>query len=190
MLIEILTTLIINNSINIIDSFNNNYNLIVNERKEINNLKKELKIINKKQQKNLKKIIQDKNLDNEKRVVLAAIAWQETGFGLKVKNSKDGTHGSFCMYQIQSAVAGKRFGLSPNEAKNKLLQDYNFCKKAALAELSFWEKRKDANYENVFARYNAGYKGLNNPAGKKYSENVILKIKTLKIYLKENGMAY
>lgn len=162
-------------------------NTIEINKKEYSSLKKELQNLKPYQLENLRFSLEYGD-QYGLGITLAAIAWQETQFGKRVINTKDGLHGSFCLYQVQAAVAAKRYNLQPETAKDILLNNIGFCGKAAVDELLFWKGRKDNTFPKMLARYNAGYKGLSNPNGKRYSDSVRKRILVLKDFLKERKL--
>lgn len=123
-------------------------------------------------------------------LTLAAIAWQESGFGKRVKNSKDGKYGSFCTYQILVQTAAKRNNLDIKLVKDKLLNDFEFCKNNAIEELLYWKNRWKGDYPKMIASYNAGYKSLNNPNGMKYYRAIAYKVLALDKYIKKYKIEY
>jgi len=130
---------------------------------------------------------------------LMAIAWKESVFGKFKINLADGRKGSFGIYHCLLDSALKRLGRkgkwADSRVAEKLIFDRTFSQKMAISELKFWDrywssKKTKYKWSHVIASYNAGYKSLNSKCGKKYLEDIKLRIKALKKYIKHSNLSY
>lgn len=126
-------------------------------------------------------------------LLLTAIIWKESSFGVKLINRKDGKNGSYGVAQILLETAMVRNNVSTSEEIRKLrmrlLTDHIFNLKEAVKELKFWneyhkvrKKRKQWRLYTV-ASYNAGYKSYNSSKGKAYANDIAVRIEALKKFL-------
>lgn len=134
------------------------------------------------------------NLNNKESIgngmLLSAIAWKESSFGLNKSNPKDGKLGSYGSHQILLTTGKKRVPhLSTDELKQKLLTDEHKSMKLANDELEYWtgyynkktELNDDQKIIKSIASYNAGFKSDTITAGKKYVIDVVAKAVILNI---------
>lgn len=152
-------------------------------------LTQELESLTKSQYEEMIRSLKD-GKDHDLSLTLAAIAWQESRFGKKVINTKDGKHGSFCKYQILVQTASKRHNLNVYATVNKLMFDRKFCSSNAIAELTFWKKYHKGNWKKMVASYNAGFKSIDNPLGSLYAEQVAIKLRVLSKFIKKYNIEY
>lgn len=124
-------------------------------------------------------------------ITLTAIVWKESSFGKHLANSKDGKYGSFGLGQILLETAMARHGYKTDSQRRKLkyrlMTDSLFNLKQAVIELKYWKKiykdRKDWDWlRKMIASYNTGWKGRNSIKGKKYSDDVNLRMRALRVF--------
>lgn len=152
-------------------------------------LTQELESLTKSQYEEMIRSLKD-GKDHDLSLTLAAIAWQESRFGKKVINTKDGKHGSFCKYQILAQTASNRHKLDIYHTVNKLMFDRKFCSSNAIDELTSWRRYHKGNWRKMVASYNAGYKSLDNPLGALYAEQVAIKLRVLERFIKKHNIEY
>lgn len=134
------------------------------------------------------------NLNNKESIgngiLLSAIAWKESSFGVNKANPKDGKLGSYGTHQILLTTGKKRVpNLSTDELKQKLLTDEHKSMKLANDELEYWtgyynkktELNDDQKIIKSIASYNAGFKSDTITAGKNYVIDVVAKAVILNI---------
>lgn len=122
---------------------------------------------------------------------LAAIAWQESSAGLKMKNPKADSYGIFgnLLRTVEARLQDQEFAdtLSKTPLNRKqtifLIQhDWEFAADFAIAELEYWKKRHNGNHRKAVASYFGGNKP-NAKAAQRYADSLNKKI----IYLKKSG---
>lgn len=125
-------------------------------------------------------------------LLLTAIVWKESSFGRRMVNSRDGKNGSFGVAQILLDTAMKRNKVTSTKDKEKLkfklLTNPDFNLEQALAELTFWReyhKKRNKRQWRLFtvASYNTGKKSYNSTLGKKYANDIAVRIEALKMFL-------
>ena len=134
------------------------------------------------------------NLNNKESIgngiLLSAIAWKESTFGLNKSNPKDGKLGSYGSHQILLTTSKKRVPhMSLAELKQKLITDERKSMKLANDELAYWTEyyKKDTKLTDdqkiikSIASYNAGFKADKIQAGKNYVIDVVAKAVILNI---------
>ncbi len=130
-------------------------------------------------------------LNDDLSLTLIAIAWKESYLGLAVINPRDGKFGSFGAYHLLLQNVLLREGLRATysniyKTRNKILDDSEFSCKYALVELNFWHKKYKGNkgwYRKMIASYNAGHRGIRSKRGRRYADDIIKRVQTLKIYI-------
>lgn len=128
------------------------------------------------------------NLDNKDSIgngiLLSAIAWKETTFGINKSNPGDGKLGSYGSHQILLTSALKRYkGVSKNDLKKQLIRDEHKSMKLANDELAYWTNyydqknnlTEDQKIIKSIASYNAGFKSDTITAGKNYVIDIVAK---------------
>ena len=122
-------------------------------------------------------------------LTLAAIAWKESRFGKYMLNVTDGKYGSYGPYHVLLEYTLIRHNVTSNWGKSrlaeKLLYDMEFSSKEALDVLTYYHnrfKKKDNSWRWAVAAYNNGNKALTTDKGKKYAEDIALRVVTLKKY--------
>lgn len=113
-------------------------------------------------------------------ITLAAIAFQESDLGMNVINKRTQDYGIF---QNHLKTVVKRNKVSPNYAKAKLLNDFDYAVRETHKELQFWAKvhgknRGSVSLHKVLASYNGGY-AYHKEAPQKYSKEVFANMKVL-----------
>ena len=122
-------------------------------------------------------------------LTLAAIAWKESQFGKYMLNITDGKYGSYGPYHVLLDYAIVRHNVTTKWEKSrlaeKLLYDMEFSSNEALDVLIYYHdrfKKKDNPWRWAVAAYNNGNKALTTDKGKKYAEDIALRVVTLKKY--------
>lgn len=122
---------------------------------------------------------------------LAAIAWQESSAGEKMKNPKADSYGIFgnLLTTVEARLKDQEFAatLSKNPLNRKqtvfLIQhDWEFASDFAIAELEYWKHRHNGNHRKAVASYFGG-NNPNSKAAQRYADTLNKKI----IYLKKSG---
>lgn len=122
---------------------------------------------------------------------LAAIAWQESSAGVKMKNPKADSYGIFgsLLRTVEARLQDQEFAnsLSKTPLNRKqtvfLLQhDWEFASDMAIVELQYWQKRHNGNHRKMIASYFGGNKS-NSKAAQSYADTLNKKI----VYLKQSG---
>lgn len=132
---------------------------------------------------------------NDLGLVLAAIVWKESGFGVNTVNSRDGQHGSFGLAQILLDTSMARNNITTEEGKKnlkfRLLTDTKFNLSEAVKELKGWiryhrdvYKRKDWSIRAI-ASYNTGRRSYDHPRGKKYADDVDIRLAALRLFFQQ-----
>lgn len=125
-------------------------------------------------------------------LLLTAIVWKESSFGIRTVNTRDGKNGSFGIAQILLDTAVKRNNVKTKEERERLkfrlLTNPDFNLDQALKELMFWKefyKKKKIKQWRLYtvASYNAGRKSYDSPLGQKYANDIAIRIEALKVFL-------
>lgn len=122
-------------------------------------------------------------------LTLAAIAWKESQFGKYMLNVTDGKNGSYGPYHVLLDYAIIRHKVTTNWGKSrlaeKLVYDMEFSSSEALDVLTYYHerfKKKNNPWKWAVAAYNNGHKSLTTSKGKKYAEDIALRVVTLMKY--------
>lgn len=122
-------------------------------------------------------------------LTLAAIAWKESQFGKYMLNITDGKYGSYGPYHVLLEYTLIRHKVTTNWGKSrlaeKLVYDMEFSSSEALDVLTYYHgrfKKKDKPWKWAVAAYNNGNKALTTSKGKKYAEDIALRVVTLMKY--------
>lgn len=125
-------------------------------------------------------------------LTLAAIAWQESNFGMYMTNLSDGKHGSYGPFHILLDYAMVRHDArskwEQSRLAERLLFDFDFSASEALNQIQYWQNRFKDNTNSLawaIAAYNAGGSSLNSKKGQNYRSDIKLKIQALQIWLKK-----
>lgn len=133
---------------------------------------------------------------------LAAICWQESSLGVKLKDPHDGAKarisykGSYGPYHALLNTVMDRHHLSgsrnANIIKQQLINNPEYAKQEAILELNAWKKYwSDKKVHHVWAHaiasYNTGYRSINSTAGKEYLTSIVVKMAAIKQYFKNNN---
>lgn len=125
-------------------------------------------------------------------LTLAAIAWQESNFGMYMTNLSDGKHGSYGPFHILLDYAMIRHDVKnkwdQSRLAERLLFDFDFSAEEALSQLKYWQNRFKDNANShawAIAAYNAGSSGLKSKKGQNYRADIKIKIQALQIWLKK-----
>jgi hypothetical protein len=86
---------------------------------------------------------------------LAAIAWQESSFGLKLWQPSDPSAG---IYHILLPNVQKRYRCSYETLKVLLIANPQFCAQLAVEELGYWLHYWHGNKVLALASYNGGFR--------------------------------
>ena len=122
---------------------------------------------------------------------LAAIAWQESSAGVKLKNPKADSYGIFgsLLTTVEARLKDKEFTQSlskvPLNRKQTvflLKNDWEFASDFAIVELTYWKDRRSDNHRQTVASYFGGNKP-NTKAAQRYADTLGKKIQ----YLKTSG---
>ena len=128
---------------------------------------------------------------------LTAIAWKESNFNVVPINVTDGFKykysGSYGPYHVLLENLRVKYSIKNNYIANlyasKLLFNLEFAQNEALAILLHWKERwKDKKYtwSRMVGSYNAGYNSIGIKAGRIYLNDIKLRIKVLRKYIKDN----
>lgn len=131
-------------------------------------------------------------------LLLTAIVWKESSFGKFMVNSRDGQHGSFGLGQILLDTSMARHNVRTKSGKArlklKLLTDHDFNLNEAVTEIKFWKnyhknKMKRSKWRlYTVASYNTGKKSYNSSRGKKYANDVAVRIEALKLFFSNSNI--
>lgn len=112
---------------------------------------------------------------------LMAIAIKESSLGkyLVNVNSKD-----FGLYQanIKTVISREKVrdtSWNRNRYAMKLISDFDFATKNAIAELKYWKKVHNNNWRRVWSSYNGGW-SYNSKRARKYSRDIAAIIRQLR----------
>ncbi len=114
---------------------------------------------------------------------LAAIAWQESFVGDRIVpiNLQDPSAGLWHK-NIYNALAEHpetpQNGLQINMMAQKLINDMEFAASIAISDLEHWKVRRNGNWMDVWASYNAG-KYYKSDQARSYARSIYQKIKAL-----------
>lgn len=139
-----------------------------------------------------------KGVDYDLGLTLAAIAWEESNFGMYNINLGDGDRfrykGSYSPYHILLHSICKRLKIKSNwkasRLAEKLVYDLDYSTNMATVELLYWQKYwedKPKPWSHLVASYNAGYKSYKSKGGVRYLKRIKVKVRALKIYLRGRG---
>ena len=133
--------------------------------------------------------------NKEHGILLAAIAWKESNFGIDKLNSTDGKKGSWGSHQILLDSALKRLeSLEKIIGENgiALLLYYSDYFSAVMAnkELKYWNKVHKGDITKVLASYNAGGASTKSERGRKYSKDVQYRMTLIASYVDKNGIKF
>lgn len=124
-------------------------------------------------------------------VVQSAIIWKESAYGKSLINDKDGLYGSYGLGQILLTTSMARHNITTEKERTqlrlKLISDYKFNLKESLTELKHWKeihlKKNKKNWlKYTIASYNNGHKSYDNEKGKRYADDVIIRMEAIKLY--------
>lgn len=124
----------------------------------------------------------DRGVETDRGYTLAAITWQESSAGLKLRR-KDGEHWamrSYGPFHILLKTASKRrdcLTWNCGHIKRKLLTDFNYSADLALEELDYWTDRLSSR-RKALAAYNAG-NNWNGSKGMNYLSQINKKVSYL-----------
>lgn len=126
-------------------------------------------------------------------ITQAAIVWKESGFGKILINESDGLLGSFGLGQILLTTSANRHKVKTKEGlarlRERLVTDHVFNLNESLTELVTWRKIHQSKRSDwwiyMVASYNAGHKSYTSKAGKRYADDVNIRVLALKKYFKE-----
>lgn len=124
------------------------------------------------------------SMDTKYEWTLVAIAWQETLAGEALINVFDGGMGNASCgpyHNMLSSVFRRHKEWVPtkfnvNRVCSKLITDWRFSTKEAVAELDYWYKVRNGNWLKIWASYNAGTP----KNGMKYAYKIRHKIRVLR----------
>lgn len=114
---------------------------------------------------------------------LAAIAWQESFVGDRIVpiNLQDPSAGLWHK-NIYNALAEHpetpQNGLQINMMAQKLINDMEFAASIAIADLEHWKVRRNGDWEDIWASYNAG-KYYRSEQGRNYARAIHQKVRAL-----------
>lgn len=114
-------------------------------------------------------------------LTLPAIAWQESLAGEININLNDVSAGVFHnkLSNVLTRENLKDNLNNRNKIAHKLVTDYFFAVKHAIAELNFWRKTHgNENWEKIWRSYNAGYR-IESAAAERYAKKISKKIYTI-----------
>jgi len=126
---------------------------------------------------------------------LAAIAWQESCAGVYLVNFQDPSAGVFHAYIPNILKKYQNLsdnGFTANMVGQKLINDFEFSAKEAIAELLYWKKIHNGNLENMIKSYNKGFSWEKSSSAASKAENyyssVNSKSRMIDRYLQKNGV--
>ncbi|MCK5536989.1 MAG: hypothetical protein KAI79_09190 [Bacteroidales bacterium] len=118
---------------------------------------------------------------------MTAMAWNESRFGLKMENKRTKDYGVFGinLKSFKSRFGHKLKGLNASDKaiKTALKESYELNFKSSLAEIRYWQKHRNGNWQLVVRSYNAGW---NHSNGKRYAKGIARHIRILKLFFKNN----
>ncbi|MAD41811.1 MAG: hypothetical protein CL623_05410 [Arcobacter sp.] len=112
---------------------------------------------------------------------LMAIAIKESSIGKYLVNVDSKDYG---LYQaniktVLSRQKAKNTSWNRNKYAMRLISDFQFATKNAIAELTYWKKVHKNDWKKVWSSYNGGWK-YNSKRARKYSREIAIIIKRLK----------
>ena len=112
---------------------------------------------------------------------LMAIAIKESSIGKYLVNVDSKDYG---LYQanirtVISREKAKNTSWNRNRYAMRLISDFEFATKNAIAELTYWKKVHKNDWKKVWSSYNGGWK-YNSKRARKYSRDIAIIIKKLK----------
>ena len=112
---------------------------------------------------------------------LMAIAVKESSIGKYLVNVDSKDYG---LYQaniktVLSRQKAKNTSWNRNKYAMRLISDFKFATKNAIAELNYWKKIHKNDWKKVWSSYNGGWK-YNSKRARKYSRDIAIIIKRLK----------
>ena len=112
---------------------------------------------------------------------LMAIAVKESSIGKYLVNVDSKDYG---LYQanIKTVISrhnAKNTSWNRNKYAMRLISDFQFATKNAIAELNYWKKVHKNDWKKVWSSYNGGWK-YNSKRARKYSRDIAIIIKRLK----------
>lgn len=112
---------------------------------------------------------------------LMAIAIKESSLGKYLVNVDSMDYG---LYQanintVIDRYKAKNTSWNRNIYAMKLISDFNFATKTAIAELKYWKKVHNNDWKKVWSSYNSGWK-YNTKRARKYSRDIETIIRELK----------
>ncbi|MCT7910033.1 transglycosylase SLT domain-containing protein [Arcobacter lacus] len=127
------------------------------------------------------KKIKEKGEEHDLGYTLMAIAIKESKLGQYMINDK--TH-DFGLYQANIKTVLSRHNITDTAwnrdvLASKLITDFQFATKNAIAELTYWQKIHKNDWTKVWGSYNAGFK-YNSKEARDYSQDIAAIIKELK----------
>ncbi len=114
-------------------------------------------------------------------LTMAAIAWQESDFGLYQINLQDPSAGIFHI-KISTAMSYTKLrntGFNRNRVAMWLIRYPTWTTKIALSQLKFWLRYWHKNWLKAVGSYNGGYKW-----SRKYARKITNKVRFLKRHIK------
>ncbi|MGB1226951.1 MAG: transglycosylase SLT domain-containing protein [Poseidonibacter sp.] len=112
---------------------------------------------------------------------LMAIAIKESSIGKYLVNVDSKDYG---LYQaniktVLSRQKARNTSWNRNKYAMRLISDFQFATKNAIAELNYWKKVHKNDWKKVWGSYNGGWK-YNSKRARKYSREIAIIIKRLK----------
>ncbi|KAB7885241.1 MAG: hypothetical protein CL624_05355 [Arcobacter sp.] len=112
---------------------------------------------------------------------LMAIAIKESSIGKYLVNVDSKDYG---LYQaniktVLSRQKAKNTSWNRNKYAMRLISDFQFATKNAIAELNYWKKVHKNDWKKVWSSYNGGWK-YNSKRARNYSRDIAIIIKRLK----------
>lgn len=129
----------------------------------------------------LLKIIKEQGKKYGLSYSLMAIAIKESSIGKYPVNVDSKDYG---LYQANIKTVIRRHNLKDtswnrNRMASKLVQDFNFATKNAIAELKYWKKVHNNDWRKVWGSYNGGWR-YDSKRARKYSQEIASIIRKLK----------
>ncbi|AGR77980.1 transglycosylase SLT domain-containing protein [Aliarcobacter butzleri] len=127
------------------------------------------------------KKIKEKGEEHDLSYSLMAIAIKESKLGQFMVNEKTKDFG---LYQANIKTVISRHNITDTAwnrdvLASKLISDFQFATKNAIAELTYWQKIHKNDWTKVWGSYNAGFK-YNSREAKEYSQEIAAIIRELK----------
>lgn len=124
-------------------------------------------------------------------IIQAAIVWKESAYGVSLVNDKDGLYGSYGLGQILLTTSMSRHKITSKKDRDnlrmRLITDHKFNLREGLTELRHWKeihlkKNKKDWLKYTIASYNNGHKSYDNEKGKRYADDVLIRMEAIKLY--------